>query len=838
MPFLLVQEPERSQKSFPLQQNSFVIGRTPECDIRINDTKSSRQHVKIYYQHPHYLAEDLKSSNGTLFNNAPLKEPQILKFGDELKIGLTSIRFVAEDEQQDTSPFQLTIYLGEPQEETKTFQLESLILGRLASNEICLQGKGISGQHAELKRIGNQLQLFDLKSRNGVRLNGKPIEKASLIEGDIFEIGTIKIRVEALALLPKDTSVDKVQTPPKPSVPSAPTKKILPPSSASDVEELQEIQLEESPKNELETLTHQLSVLKEERSLSTKKSSRWLVAFFFLSLSLMMPILGVYWIFNALKSEQIQVPLLSIPGNLILGNYSFEYALSSEENAPSTKLIDWQISRGTSAKLSSLSFEGAYALEFAEENLPQTLHFALYQENFPANKTYELQGMIQGEASSGLVGLIIHYQTKNKHHPIVEFSTLLEPSKNYQLVRMPLIPPIQAESFRVGFMAYGKTKAIRFDQLVLTENPSLTPEKPLFEEKGFRLVQNKQGVLQFFYQEQPFFENITLTLQLEGRTLEQTYGTLFPKKNSPKEFEGQIFDPVKNIWISYVLRIVTEPSLGFSVEFPLKNSGTVGLTFEVDPFLFDDTLLILKEAEAYLFLRDKIEEEATGLVFSSNQRIGLQLLSSTISWTYTKNKARFTLERPKENASPLLFQIDPLHKISKQDLKERFVQAKKLESQNQIGGAIQVYQAINNEFPLTPEGKQAKSELARLEQKANHLLQALESQVARALFFKQIHYLEEALQLCQNLAQSYQGTRFSKFSEQVQQELQKALQETLAQEAQEEGRVLLKRAEDFVEAGYPSLAKAFYETILQKWPGTLESQQAQTYLRSLGEKKE
>lgn len=87
----------------PLEREEVILGRSLEADVRINDTKVSRQHAKIKTIKDKeagtetYVLTDLGSSNGVLLNGEPVKE-EILQNGDKLTVGKHILRFELLDE--------------------------------------------------------------------------------------------------------------------------------------------------------------------------------------------------------------------------------------------------------------------------------------------------------------------------------------------------------------------------------------------------------------------------------------------------------------------------------------------------------------------------------------------------------------------------------------------------------------------------------------------------------------------------------------------------------------------------------------------------------------------
>jgi len=92
---LVVVTGSRKGTEFALGAERFTIGRDPECNLEIPDRLASRKHVLVVKVGDCWMVEDLKSSNGTLFNAKPL-DRSVLADGDEIAIGTTVIKFDAK----------------------------------------------------------------------------------------------------------------------------------------------------------------------------------------------------------------------------------------------------------------------------------------------------------------------------------------------------------------------------------------------------------------------------------------------------------------------------------------------------------------------------------------------------------------------------------------------------------------------------------------------------------------------------------------------------------------------------------------------------------------------
>ena len=96
---LVVTDAAGANKEYPVSRE-MVIGRNRENDIRIKEEKASRTHCRIKTDNGRVTLIDLESSNGTRVNGQKIKT-YVLKHGDTITIGKTTIVFHDEDQQLD-----------------------------------------------------------------------------------------------------------------------------------------------------------------------------------------------------------------------------------------------------------------------------------------------------------------------------------------------------------------------------------------------------------------------------------------------------------------------------------------------------------------------------------------------------------------------------------------------------------------------------------------------------------------------------------------------------------------------------------------------------------------
>ena len=91
---LKIAEGKDAGKEFLFEQDSVLIGRTPECDVVLYDAGVSRRHCRIFSEGGGYIVEDMGSANGTKVNGAAVKT-QPLNDGDQLTLGPVVFSFAA-----------------------------------------------------------------------------------------------------------------------------------------------------------------------------------------------------------------------------------------------------------------------------------------------------------------------------------------------------------------------------------------------------------------------------------------------------------------------------------------------------------------------------------------------------------------------------------------------------------------------------------------------------------------------------------------------------------------------------------------------------------------------
>jgi pSer/pThr/pTyr-binding forkhead associated (FHA) protein len=83
----------RAGETFSLDSERMMIGRSPDCDIFLDDVTVSRRHAVVIRNDHGSTIEDLGSLNGTYVNRRRVENAQ-LEDGDEVQIGKYRLTFL------------------------------------------------------------------------------------------------------------------------------------------------------------------------------------------------------------------------------------------------------------------------------------------------------------------------------------------------------------------------------------------------------------------------------------------------------------------------------------------------------------------------------------------------------------------------------------------------------------------------------------------------------------------------------------------------------------------------------------------------------------------------
>jgi ABC transport system ATP-binding/permease protein len=255
-------------QEYELKQEKTTIGRDASCDIVVSIAAVSRRHSGISRDSSQYYVEDLGSSNGTLVNGEKISQRRQLKDGDLVALGhATTFRFSAPPAEDATAiysgddtavsdyaptaielpaqpppapkqpaapPSKLVVTVAGQAPQAFDLTREQLTLGRSMDNDITINSRIVSRQHARLVRAGDGYQLQVLpQASNPVYYQDQPLAPGStrqLRGGDQLRIGqqgsegTVTLTYQAIeqdAATQIASPSARPEAPPRPAAPPA-----------------------------------------------------------------------------------------------------------------------------------------------------------------------------------------------------------------------------------------------------------------------------------------------------------------------------------------------------------------------------------------------------------------------------------------------------------------------------------------------------------------------------------------------------------------------------------------------------------------------------------------
>lgn len=190
---------------FGFSRGEIIIGRSEECDVRLDSNTVSRKHARMRVEGPQCSVEDFGSSNGVFVNERRLTGPVLLPPEATIVVGEFVLKY--ESHSADTSgreslppafiPPWFLIRIGDHLE-GEYFELAEpeMTLGRTESNSLQVLDPSVSRVHATLRLQGDHFVLVDNRSANGTRVNGLRAERPLVLrEGDRVTFGDIRFAV-------------------------------------------------------------------------------------------------------------------------------------------------------------------------------------------------------------------------------------------------------------------------------------------------------------------------------------------------------------------------------------------------------------------------------------------------------------------------------------------------------------------------------------------------------------------------------------------------------------------------------------------------------------------
>jgi pSer/pThr/pTyr-binding forkhead associated (FHA) protein len=220
---LIVRENGQPDRSFPIEGDECVIGRSNDAHLRLPNVSVSRFHTRLSQNTVGWAFEDLQSQNGTLINGKRV-EKGTLQSEDQLHLGKYTVIFLDDNSHgiwKGRTVETLSPYLaGGAGDEDSTYELSPEIIRQMQAAARRIKGACIENIESGLRwEPGDEVLGFGGKSGvpvqgflgrleaasmrwNGKRhilkktgwaglsVNGKKVSEVALEDGDRLKIGS------------------------------------------------------------------------------------------------------------------------------------------------------------------------------------------------------------------------------------------------------------------------------------------------------------------------------------------------------------------------------------------------------------------------------------------------------------------------------------------------------------------------------------------------------------------------------------------------------------------------------------------------------------------------
>jgi pSer/pThr/pTyr-binding forkhead associated (FHA) protein len=202
------------------EKKRISIGRTNDNDIVLENRGVSRKHAMIEFNNNAAVLIDNESLNGTFVNSRKVAE-EVLRDEDIITIGKYALVYHTEAkaggesvaamdgtmvlntkqqkqmvendklERQIVAKFGGSVLIGEENAEFSEYRLDRDVttIGKAKFVHIKAKGMLLGGIQAKIVREESGFSVTNLGRKGKTRLNGEPVERAMLKNGDLLQVG-------------------------------------------------------------------------------------------------------------------------------------------------------------------------------------------------------------------------------------------------------------------------------------------------------------------------------------------------------------------------------------------------------------------------------------------------------------------------------------------------------------------------------------------------------------------------------------------------------------------------------------------------------------------------
>ncbi len=189
----------------PLSNQPITVGRSRKSTLTVDDPKMSRQHAAFVRRDDTASIRDFESRNGTWVNEKKVAT-QDLSPGDLVRIGGTLFLYLgpAQASIKPTGEISGAVLVASGEGgDAQRWDLcgGPVVIGKHSTTTVRLELEGVREFHAHLCHTGEGWMVTDLTGEGATLLNGSPIDRETLSNGDMISLAgfTLSFRDSAAA---------------------------------------------------------------------------------------------------------------------------------------------------------------------------------------------------------------------------------------------------------------------------------------------------------------------------------------------------------------------------------------------------------------------------------------------------------------------------------------------------------------------------------------------------------------------------------------------------------------------------------------------------------------
>ena len=217
---LSIEDDEGVRATYPIIHEQIRVGRSEENEVCLAQRNISREHALLIAEPEvrRVLVHDLNSYTGIKLNGKRIFERCHLSLGDYLEIGgyvisleMDGVEIDGNSQRRSQSALRSEVEPLPVEHQAKLVVVSNNLAGReyylnrvemligreQSENDLVINHRSISRNHAKIVWKNGEFTIFDLSSANGVLIGGSPFGAARLVRGSIIQMGHVKLRYVA-----------------------------------------------------------------------------------------------------------------------------------------------------------------------------------------------------------------------------------------------------------------------------------------------------------------------------------------------------------------------------------------------------------------------------------------------------------------------------------------------------------------------------------------------------------------------------------------------------------------------------------------------------------------